>query len=129
MAIKKGDILDERKRFPDSCGLVVKCAGGGEGFQKIFCCGHELTEEDLVPEIMSSRGRKRGTLLPGAMLEEKRQFADSCGLRLMVMDGGAGLQGIDCCGHLITAGAVHGLRFGQPLEEGAPMPTGPAGQA
>jgi hypothetical protein len=47
----------------------------------------------------------------------------------MVMDGGAGLQGIDCCGHLITAGAVHGLRFGQPLEEGAPMPTGPAGQA
>ena len=129
MAIKKGDILDERKRFPDSCGLVVKCTGGGEGFKKIFCCGHELTEEDLVPEIMSSRGRKRGGLLPGAMLEEKRQFPDSCGLRLMVMDGGAGLQGIDCCGHLITASAVHGLRFGQPPEEGVPMPTGPAGQA
>ena len=49
MAIKKGDILDERKRFPDSCGLVVKVAGGGEGFQKIFCCGHELTEDDVVP--------------------------------------------------------------------------------
>ncbi len=129
MAIKKGDILDERKRFPDSCGLVVKCTGGGDGFQKIFCCGHELTEEDLVPEIISSRGRKRGALLPGAMLEERRQFADSCGLRLMVMDGGAGLQGIDCCGHLITTGAVHGLRFGQPLDEGTPMPTGPAGQA
>ena len=36
MAIKKGDILDERKRFPDSCGLVVKVTGGGEGFQKIL---------------------------------------------------------------------------------------------
>ena len=87
MAIKKGDILDERKRFPDSCGLVVKVAGGGEGFQKILCCGHGLTEEDVVPDIISSRGRKKGALLPGAMLEEKRQFPDSCGLRLMVIDG------------------------------------------
>ena len=24
MAIKKGDIIDEFKRYPDSCGLVVK---------------------------------------------------------------------------------------------------------
>lgn len=117
MAIKKGDILDERKRFPDSCGLVVKFAGGGEGFQKIRCCGHELTEEDLVPDIIQSRGRKKGTLLPGAMLEEKRQFSDSCGLRVMVIDGGAGLQGIDCCGHTITAGAVNDLKFGQPRGE------------
>lgn len=128
MAIKKGDILDERKRFPDSCGLVIKFAGGGEGFRKIFCCGHELTEEDLVPDILPSRGRKKGTLLPGAMLEEKRQFPDSCGLRVMVLDGGAGLQGIDCCGHTITAGAVHDLKFGQPPGESL-IPTGPAGQA
>ena len=35
MPLKKGDIIDERKRFPDSCGLVVKIMGGGEGFQKI----------------------------------------------------------------------------------------------
>lgn len=27
MALKRGDILDERKRFPDSCGLVVKIMG------------------------------------------------------------------------------------------------------
>ena len=128
MAIKKGDILDERKRFPDSCGLVVKVAGGGEGFQKILCCGHELTEEDVVSDIISSRGRKKGALLPGAMLEEKRQFPDSCGLRLMVIDGGAGLQGIDCWGHSITATAGNGLKFGQPLED-SPMPTGQAGTA
>jgi len=128
MAIKKGDILDERKRFPDSCGLVIKFAGGGEGFQKIFCCGHELTEEDVVPDIIPSRGRKKGTLLSGAMLEEKRLFPDSCGLRVMVTDGGAGLQGIDCCGHTITAGAVNDLKFGQGRGN-SPIVTGPAGQA
>jgi hypothetical protein len=128
MAIKKGDILDERKRFPDSCGLVIKFAGGGGGFQKVLCCGHELTEEDVVPDIIPSRGRKKGTLLPGAMLEEKRLFPDSCGLRVMVIDGGAGLQGIDCCGHTITAGAVNDLKFGQGRGE-SPIPTGPAGQA
>ncbi len=122
MAIKKGDILDERKRFPDSCGLVVKFAGGGEGFQKIRCCGHELTEEDVVPDIIPSRGRKKGSLLPGAMLEEKRQFPDSCGLRVMVIDGGVGLQGIDCCGHTITAGAVNDLKFGQPPGESTMSP-------
>ena len=60
MALKKGDILDERKRHPDSCGLVVKFAGGGEGFQKIRCCGHELTEEDRVPDIIPvERSQKR----------------------------------------------------------------------
>lgn len=74
MAIKKGDILDERKRFPDSCGLVVKCTGGGEGFKKIFCCGHELTEEDLVPEIMSSRGRKRGGCFRGRCWKRSGSF-------------------------------------------------------
>lgn len=128
MAIKKGDILDERKRFPDSCGLVVKFVGGGEGFRKIFCCGQELTEEDLVPDILPSRGRKKGALLPGAMLEEKRQFPEACGLRVMVIDGGAGFEGIDCCGHTITASAVNSLKFGQPREEPT-IPTGPAGQA
>lgn len=93
MAIKKGDILDERKRFPDSCGLVIKIAGGGEGFQQVRCCGHILTEEDVVPDVLPSRGRKKGAFMPGAMLEEKRQFPNSCGLRLIVLDGGAGLGG------------------------------------
>lgn len=128
MAIKKGDILIERKRVPDSCGLVVKFAGGGAGFRKIFSCGHELTEEDVVSDIIPSRGRKKGPLLPGAMLEEKRQFPGSCGLRVIVIDRGAGLQGIDCCGHTITASAVNDLKFGQPRGESR-IPTGPAGQA
>ena len=62
------------------------------------------------------------------MLEEKRQFTDSCGLRLMVIDGGAGFQGIDCCGHLITAKAVNGLKFVEPRED-FPVQTGPGGTA
>ncbi len=39
MAIKNGDILDERKRFPESCGLVVKCGGGGEDFRRSDVAG------------------------------------------------------------------------------------------
>ena len=60
MALKKGDIIDEQKRYPDSCGLVVKVMNGGEGFEKIRCCGHELNEEDVVPSLNQGRGRKKG---------------------------------------------------------------------
>jgi len=58
MGLKKGDIIDEFKRFPDGCGLVVKVMHGGEGFQKIVCCGHELTTEDVVPARLNRFGRK-----------------------------------------------------------------------
>ena len=44
MGVKKGDIIDEHKRHPGSCGLVVKVMGGGEGFEKIVCCDEVLTE-------------------------------------------------------------------------------------
>lgn len=60
MALKKGDILDEFKRHQQSCGLVVKVMGGGAGFEKIVCCGHDLTEEDLASDVEIIRGRKRG---------------------------------------------------------------------
>ena len=50
MAVKKGDILDEHKRHPDACGLVVKVMVGGDGFEKIVCCEHELTADDVVPD-------------------------------------------------------------------------------
>jgi len=48
MAFKKGDIIDEKKNHPDSCGLKIKILNGGAGLQKIICCGNELTEEDIV---------------------------------------------------------------------------------
>ncbi len=112
MGIKRGDILDERKRHPDGCGLVVKVMAGGEGFGKIICCGHELTEADVVAEVTPALGRKRGDLEAGTVLDEKKLYPDSCGLRVMIMDGGAGFQEIRCCGHSLTATSVRGLQFG-----------------
>ncbi len=102
MALKKGDILDEYKRFPDSCGLVVKVMSGGGGFQKILCCGHELTEEDIVPERIKKGGRKIGHKGVGFIIDEKKSYPSSCGIRLMIMDGGRGLQHMECCRHALT---------------------------
>ncbi|MEW6247250.1 MAG: hypothetical protein AB1555_11145 [Nitrospirota bacterium] len=125
MAVKKGDIIDERKRHPEGCGLVVKVMAGGEGFEKIICCGHELTEADVVSEVTPAMGRKRGDLEAGTVLDEKKLHHDSCGLRVMIMDGGAGFQEIRCCGHSLTTTSVRGLQFGGmrgPLAEGFERP-------
>ena len=112
MAVKKGDVIDERKRYPDSCGLVVKVMGGGEGFEKIVCCGHDLTEGDTVAEVAASLGRKRGTLGPALILDEKKLYPDSCGLRVMIFDGGAGFQEIRCCGHTLSLSSIRELKYG-----------------
>ncbi|NKB81255.1 MAG: hypothetical protein GKS05_05075 [Nitrospirales bacterium] len=120
MALKRGDILDERKRFPESCGLVVKVMGGGEGFKKILCCGHELTEEDRVPTLERVRGRKKGKLPVGVVLDEKKSFPDSCGLRMMVLDGGAGFQEIQCCGHSVQMRAIQDFQYGGMRQEALP---------
>lgn len=128
MGLKKGDIIDERKRHPESCGLVVKIMGGGEGFEKIVCCGHELTEEDLVPQPGSPLGRKKGELPLAVIIDEKKLYQDSCGLRVMIMDGGAGFQEIVCCGHSLTTSAIHELKFGQ-LRGAPPAGTGQQGTA
>lgn len=124
MGLKKGDIIDERKRYPDSCGLVVKIMGGGDGFEKIICCGHELTAEDVVPQVGSPAGRRRGELPLAVILDEKKQHPQSCGLRVMVMDGGAGFQEIVCCGHSLTLTSIQELKFGQ-LRGPAPGQSGP----
>ncbi len=128
MAIKKGDVIDEHKRHPHACGLVVKVMGGGEGFEKILCCDHELTEDDLVSEIASHRGRKKGILPPAVILDEKKLYPDSCGLRVMIMDGGAGFKEIRCCGHTLTASSMRELKFGQ-LRGSDPQQNAPSGTA
>ena len=128
MSVKKGDIIDERKRHPDSCGLMIKVMGGGEGFEKVICCGHELTEEDVVPQFTRSRGRKRGQLPPAVVLDEKKLHPDSCGLRVMIMDGGAGFQEIICCGHSLTLQAMKELKYGEYRESSLPQ-TDRAGNA
>jgi hypothetical protein len=128
MALKKGDIIDERKRHADSCGLVIKVMGGGAGFEKVVCCDHELTEEDIVHEMAPSRGRKRGPLPPAIILDENKLYPESCGLRVMIMDGGAGFKEIRCCGHSLTGTSVKELKYDQ-RRGSDPPPTAPSGTA
>lgn len=132
MAVKKGDIIDEHKRHPDGCGLVIKIMGGGEGFEKIVCCDHTLTEADLVPQVGSTMARKKGALSVGVLLDEKKLYPNSCGLRVMIMDGGDGFREIRCCGHSLTFDSKRSLDFDQlrrtPTEQPEPgsSPTGTA---
>jgi len=128
VALKKGDLIDERKRHPDSCGLVVKVMGGGEGFEKIICCGHELTEADVVSVIGGSKGRKRGQLPAAVVLDEKKLYPDSCGLRVMIMDGGAGFKEIRCCGHSLTVSSKRELMYDQ-MRGSDPQQNAPEGNA
>jgi hypothetical protein len=128
MALKKGDLIDERKRHPDSCGLVVKVMGGGKGFEKIICCDHELTDADLVSVIGGSKGRKRGQLPAAIVLDEKKLYPDSCGLRVMIMDGGAGFKEIRCCGHSLTVSSKRELMYDQ-MRGSDPQQNAPEGNA
>ena len=131
MGLKKGDILDERKHHPDSCGLVIKVMGGGDGFEKVLCCQHELTEADTVAEMGSSLGRKKGTLPPAVILDEKKLYPDSCGLRVMIMDGGAGFKEIRCCGHSLSISSIRDLKYGgmRGAESEKDRQSGPDGQS
>ena len=128
MAVKKGDLIDEHKRHPESCGLVVKIMAGGEGFERIFCCEHELTDADVVSVVGSSKGRKRGQLAAAIVLDEKKLYPDSCGLRVMIMDGGAGFKEIRCCGHSLTVSSKRELKYDQ-LRGSDPEQNAPEGTA
>ncbi len=118
MGLKKGDIIDEHKNHPDSCGLMIKVMSGGEGFEKVVCCGHDLTKEDVTPTFTRGQGRKRGTLPLAVLLDEKKLHQDSCGLRVMIMDGGAGFQEIICCGHSLKLNAMKELKYGEDQRGG-----------
>jgi hypothetical protein len=125
MALKKGDIIDEYKRYPDSCGLVVKVMAGGEGLEKIVCCGHELTADDVVTEKVKKGGRKPTAKGVGIIIDEGKSYRNSCGLRLIIMDGGQGLERVECCGHTLTLAderefmdlGLRNRRTGDPEEE------------
>ena len=128
MGVKKGDLIDERKRHPESCGLVVKVMAGGEGFEKIVCCDHELTVDDVVPALAVSKGRKRGQMPAAIVLDEKKLHPDSCGLRVMIMEGGAGFKESRWCGHSLTVSSKRELRYDQ-IRGSEPPPNAPEGNA
>ena len=128
MGLTKGDILDEHKNHPQSCGLMIKVMAGGEGFEKVVCCGHDLTEADVTPVFSRGMGRKRGKLQPAVLLDEKKLYPDSCGLRVMILDGGEGFQEIMCCGHALRLDSVKEFKYGEAQR--GPLPdAGPAGHA
>jgi len=113
MGVKKGDFIDEHKRYTEGCGLLIKVMAGGEGFEKIVCCDHELTDQDIVSTAGSGQGRKKGHLPVAVILDEKKLYPQSCGLRVMIMDGGAGFKEIICCGHSLSLEAMQDFKFGQ----------------
>jgi len=109
---------------------------GGDGFTKIVCCGHELTQEDVVSAPIKQHGRKMGQKGVGFIIDEKKSYPAGCGLRLMIMDGGHGLQHMECCGRSLTLAderefldlGVRNIRGAQP-EEDEDAPAGPTGNA
>ncbi len=130
MPLKKGDILDEKKRYPESCGLMVKVMSGGAGFEKLICCDHDLTDKDIVPQVGSTLGRKRGTMPVGMILDENKLYPDSCGLRVMILEGGAGFREIICCGHSLTQTSLRALEELSQFRGTPPTPgVGPHGNA
>lgn len=128
MGLKKGDFIDEYIHHPDSCGLLIKIMAGGEGFEKVICCGHELTMEDVTKTFNRRKGRKRGKLPAAVLLDEKKLHPGSCGLRVMIMDGGAGFQEIICCGHSLKLNAMKELQYGEDRRNSL-RETGPSGNA
>ncbi len=100
MGVEKGDVLDEARRFDESCRLVVEVVEGGAGFSKIDCCGNELSAEDIVDAAAdvdrSDLDEKE------IIIDESKNNPESCGLKIKVQGGGAGLQSITCCGNELT---------------------------
>jgi len=101
MGVQKGDVLDEAKRFDESCRLVVEIVEGGGGFSKIDCCGNELTAEDIV-DAAADIERSGNDEVKEIIIDESKNNPESCGLKLKIKGGGAGLQSITCCGNELT---------------------------
>jgi len=101
VSVEKGAIFDEAKKSLESCRLVAKVLAGGAGFQKIECCNVELTPEDAVANYDESverftNGQK------GKIIDESKNYPNSCGLKLEIVDGGAGFKSVSCCGNTLT---------------------------
>ncbi len=107
MALKKGDIIDEKKSYEKSCGIAIKVLEGGAGFQNMVCCGYDLGEREIVKKFNKNIQRAQGKIVrPGAIIDEKINNPNSCGLVVEVLGGGAGFKHIICCGNVLTENDV-----------------------
>jgi hypothetical protein len=103
MTLKKGDIIDERKNYEKSCGIVVEVLNGGGGFTNMICCGYDLGENDLVESFSDEGNRAEGKVIKkGVVIDENKNHPNSCGLIVEVNAGGAGFKEISCCGNTLT---------------------------
>lgn len=99
--VQKGDIIDEGKSYSESCRLVVEVLDGGAGFSQIDCCGNTLTAEDVAGEVAEME-RVGSDEVKEVIIDEGKNHPGSCGLKVKIRGGGAGLQSITCCGNELT---------------------------
>ena len=103
MPIQKGDVIDESQKSQETCRLAIKVLEGGAGFAKIDCCGLELTETDKAASINESVDRFAGEQAkPGIIIDESKNYPNSCGLKVEIVGGGGGFKSITCCGNELT---------------------------
>ncbi len=102
MGVENGNIIDEAKNHPQSCQLVTRIISGGAGLESIECCGNSLNESDVVDNVQDGN-RAVGTIAKGTIIDESKNHPNSCGLKIEIVDGGAGLSAIKCCGNTLTA--------------------------
>lgn len=103
MAIQKGDILDEAKKSDQTCRVAVRVLEGGAGFQKMDCCGIEVTEAQKTDSLDESVERFAGdSPKTGIIIDESKNHPNSCGLKVEIVGGGGGFQSITCCGNELT---------------------------
>lgn len=99
--VDQGNIIDEAKNNPQSCQIVARIKEGGQGFESIECCGNTLTAADLVDAVEQGT-RTSGDVSQGTIIDESKNHPNSCGLKLEIVEGGAGLAKINCCGNELT---------------------------
>lgn len=101
MSVEKGAIFDEAVKSDQTCRLVAKVLDGGAGFEKIDCCSVELTSDDVVQSYDQSLERFSAGQ-KGKIIDESKNHPNSCGLKLEILEGGAGLKSVSCCGNTLT---------------------------
>ena len=114
------DITGERYLIKGACYGTFAPSDGNGHFPRL-----EQVRADFALMARSGFNTVRTYTVPSiALLDEAAQ----CGLRVMIIDGGAGFTEIRCCGHSLTASSMRDLQYGK-LRRPEPDVTGPAGTA